>query len=154
MLYCLKVSHYAGLAPKHLRMIIDFMFASVSFDSWVLAYDAHSQMLLPRFKMQGDVEYDPEEDWLDDNKGLDIMGYPDFFDALFELADMWLVRNCLGPQSLRENSKSKLISRKKCLGSFCQGKLMTNSCKAVPSISVHTCTLCVLMERPNVIVFI
>ncbi|GAX74740.1 hypothetical protein CEUSTIGMA_g2187.t1 [Chlamydomonas eustigma] len=46
-------------------------------------------MLLPRFKMQGDIEYDPEEDWLDDNKGQDVMGYPDFFDALFELADMW-----------------------------------------------------------------
>ncbi|GAX76045.1 hypothetical protein CEUSTIGMA_g3488.t1 [Chlamydomonas eustigma] len=46
-------------------------------------------MLLPRFKMEGDIEYDPEEDWLDDNKGQDVMGYPDFFDALFELADMW-----------------------------------------------------------------
>jgi hypothetical protein len=46
-------------------------------------------MLLPRFKMEGDVEYNPEEDWLDDNKGLESMAYPDFFDALFELADMW-----------------------------------------------------------------
>ena len=33
--------------------------------------------------------YDPEEDWLDDNKGKEQMDYPDFFDALFELADMW-----------------------------------------------------------------
>ena len=33
--------------------------------------------------------YDPEEDWLDDNKGKEQMDYPDFFDAMFELADMW-----------------------------------------------------------------
>ena len=33
--------------------------------------------------------YDPEEDWLDDNKGKVQMDYPDFFDATFELADMW-----------------------------------------------------------------
>ena len=47
------------------------------------------QVLLPRFGMDGDMEYDPEEDWLDDNKGKDLMDYPDFFDAMFELADMW-----------------------------------------------------------------
>ncbi|GAX74549.1 hypothetical protein CEUSTIGMA_g1999.t1 [Chlamydomonas eustigma] len=46
-------------------------------------------VLLPRFKMKGDINYDPEEDWLDDNKGQDSMGFPDFFDAMFELADMW-----------------------------------------------------------------
>ena len=39
--------------------------------------------------MKGDMNYEPEEDWLDDNKGLDIMGFPNFFDAIFELADMW-----------------------------------------------------------------
>ena len=33
--------------------------------------------------------YDPEEDWLDDNKGKPQMDFPDFFDAMFELADMW-----------------------------------------------------------------
>ena len=41
--------------------------------------------------MQADIEYDPEEDWLDDNKGLPDMAWPNFFDALFELADMWWV---------------------------------------------------------------
>ena len=46
-------------------------------------------VLLPVFGMKGDMNYDPEEDWLDDNKGLDIMAYPNFFDAMFELADMW-----------------------------------------------------------------
>ena len=39
--------------------------------------------------MKGDITYDPEEDWLDDNKGKPQMDYPDFFDAMFELADMW-----------------------------------------------------------------
>ena len=39
--------------------------------------------------MKGDIMYDPEEDWLDDNKGKAQMEYPDFFDAMFELADMW-----------------------------------------------------------------
>jgi len=39
--------------------------------------------------MEGDIDYDPEEDWLDDNKGKEQMEYPDFFDAMFELADMW-----------------------------------------------------------------
>ena len=43
-------------------------------------------VLLPRFRMQGDINYDPEEDWLDDNKGMDQMDYPNFFDAMFELA--------------------------------------------------------------------
>ncbi len=48
-----------------------------------------SQVLLPRFGMKGDMQYDPEADWLEDNKGQDVMRFPDFFDALFELADMW-----------------------------------------------------------------
>lgn len=46
-------------------------------------------MILPKYGMQADIEYDPEEDWLDDNKGLTDMAWPNFFDALFELADMW-----------------------------------------------------------------
>jgi hypothetical protein len=47
--------------------------------------------MLPIFKMQADPDYDPEEDWDADSKGADIMSYPDFFDSLFELADMWWV---------------------------------------------------------------
>ena len=39
--------------------------------------------------MEGDLDYDPEEDWLDDNKGKPNMEFPDFFDAMFELADVW-----------------------------------------------------------------
>ena len=54
------------------------------------------QVLLPRFDMDADPEYDPEEDWLDDNKGEDSMAYPNFFDAMFELADMWWVGGGLG----------------------------------------------------------
>ncbi|KAG1669744.1 hypothetical protein FOA52_001573 [Chlamydomonas sp. UWO 241] len=66
-------------------------------------------VLLPRYAMKADPSYCPEADWLDDNKGLetlrcavlwyadwlddnkglDTMGYPNFYDALFELADMW-----------------------------------------------------------------
>ena len=55
-------------------------------------FDHHNyfiQVLLPRFKMKGDIMYDPEEDWLDDNKGKPQMDFPDFFDAMFELADTW-----------------------------------------------------------------
>ena len=47
------------------------------------------QVLFPRFNMEGDPDYDPEEDWLDDNKGKPHMDFPDFFDAMFELADVW-----------------------------------------------------------------
>jgi hypothetical protein len=32
--------------------------------------------------MKGKLSYDPEEDWLDDNKGQPSMDYPDFFDAM------------------------------------------------------------------------
>ena len=42
--------------------------------------------LIPPFPVHS---YDPEEDWLDDNKGEPQMDFPDFFDAMFELADMW-----------------------------------------------------------------
>ena len=39
--------------------------------------------------MEGELDYDPEEDWLDDNKGKPHMEFPEFFDAMFELADVW-----------------------------------------------------------------
>ena len=47
------------------------------------------QVVLPLFGMDADPSYDPEEDWEADCKGRDVMMYPDFFDSLFELADMW-----------------------------------------------------------------
>lgn len=43
------------------------------------------QVLLPRFGLPSDPHYDPEEDWLDDNKGKPFMDFPNFFDALFEV---------------------------------------------------------------------
>ncbi|KAG2432072.1 hypothetical protein HXX76_008999 [Chlamydomonas incerta] len=50
---------------------------------------AITMVLLPRFGLKADPDYDPSEDWLDDNKGLPYMDFPNFFDAMFELADMW-----------------------------------------------------------------
>ncbi len=47
------------------------------------------QVLLPHFKMQGEITYDPEEDWYDDNTGRSAMDFTNFFDALFEVPDMW-----------------------------------------------------------------
>lgn len=44
------------------------------------------QVLLPRFGLPADEQYDPSEDWEDDNKGLEYMGFPNFFDALFEVS--------------------------------------------------------------------
>ena len=43
--------------------------------------------------MAPDPNYDPEEDWVSDTKGgtEQYMLYPQFFDAMFELADMWWV---------------------------------------------------------------
>ena len=69
---------------------------------------ASFQVLLPRFGMDGDVEYDPEEDWLDDNKGKDHMDYPDFFDAMFELADMWYVQQFEGLKPLTLNTVNQI----------------------------------------------
>ena len=43
------------------------------------------QVLLPRFGLPSDPDYDPAEDWLDDNKGLPYMDFPNFFDAMFEV---------------------------------------------------------------------
>lgn len=47
------------------------------------------QVVLPHFGLTGDIDYDPEEDWVADCKGHKIIQYPDFFDSMFELADMW-----------------------------------------------------------------
>ncbi len=43
------------------------------------------QVLLPRFGLPADPHYDPRDDWLDDNKGLPYMDFPNFFDAMFEV---------------------------------------------------------------------
>ncbi len=42
--------------------------------------------------MQGDINYDPGADWVGDAKGKKNMEFPDFFDAVFELADVWCGR--------------------------------------------------------------
>eukprot|EP00198_Chlamydomonas_reinhardtii_P007981 XP_001697318.1 predicted protein [Chlamydomonas reinhardtii] len=55
----------------------------------VVLGEADELVLLPRFGLPSDPDYDPAEDWLDDNKGLPYMDFPNFFDAMFELADMW-----------------------------------------------------------------
>ena len=46
-------------------------------------------VLLPMYGIKADLDYDPSEDWEQDSKGKDIMNWPDFYDALFELADLW-----------------------------------------------------------------
>ena len=45
------------------------------------------QALLPRYNLEADLSYDPSEDWESDCKGKPQMDYPDFFDAMFDLAD-------------------------------------------------------------------
>ena len=55
----------------------------------ILLTTFHLQVLLPRFGIEADWNYDPEDDWKSDSRGKELMQYPDFFDALFELADMW-----------------------------------------------------------------
>ena len=48
------------------------------------------QVLLPMFNLKGSLDYDPEEDWMEDSKGQHShMGFPGFFNALFKLADTW-----------------------------------------------------------------
>jgi hypothetical protein len=48
-------------------------------------------VLLPRYGLEPDPDYDPEEDWRDDNEGSDKpMLYSKFFDAMFALPDMWV----------------------------------------------------------------
>ena len=37
--------------------------------------------------MEGDITYDPKEDWEGDSRGRPAMDFPVFFDAMFELAD-------------------------------------------------------------------
>ena len=39
--------------------------------------------------MKGDIGYDPLEDWAGDSKGKEQMDFIDFYDAMFELADVW-----------------------------------------------------------------
>ena len=45
------------------------------------------------YGMQPDLDYDPSEDYVHDSKGneesAEGMQWPDFYDALFELADLW-----------------------------------------------------------------
>ncbi|GAX74547.1 hypothetical protein CEUSTIGMA_g1997.t1 [Chlamydomonas eustigma] len=50
---------------------------------------AIQMVLLAHFKIQGEITYDPEDDWQEDNHGRDKMEFSDFFDSLFEVADMW-----------------------------------------------------------------
>ena len=45
-------------------------------------------MLLSRFDLKYE-KYDPKEDWEADCKGHQMMCFPEFFSALFELADVW-----------------------------------------------------------------
>ncbi|GAX74360.1 hypothetical protein CEUSTIGMA_g1809.t1 [Chlamydomonas eustigma] len=49
------------------------------------------QLLLPRYGLEPDPDYDPESDWLEDQGDRPgPMLYPHFFDALFQLADLWV----------------------------------------------------------------
>ena len=63
-------------------------------------FDLTVQALLPRFKMEGNEDYDPADDWESDSKGKPHMDYPDFFDALFELADGGIASRCRMPGGL------------------------------------------------------
>ncbi|GAX75990.1 hypothetical protein CEUSTIGMA_g3433.t1 [Chlamydomonas eustigma] len=47
------------------------------------------EVLLAHFKIRGEITYDPEDDWREDNHGRDQMEFSEFFDSLFEVADMW-----------------------------------------------------------------
>jgi hypothetical protein len=49
------------------------------------------QVLLPKFGIRADTDYDPSGDWLDDNEGLPCMDFKHFFDSMFDLADTWSV---------------------------------------------------------------
>jgi hypothetical protein len=46
-------------------------------------------VLLPKFGLEPEAAYDPSQDWESVLKGKDLMCYPDFFDNLFELTDLW-----------------------------------------------------------------
>ena len=56
-------------------------------DAYCAMAVAIQKSLLPRFHMDPDPFYDPKDDWECDSKGKARMDYPDFFDAMFELAD-------------------------------------------------------------------
>ena len=58
---------------------------SILYPSFCLPY----QIMMPRFGLKVDKNFDPSDDWEGDCKGNTNMNYPDFFDAVFELADMW-----------------------------------------------------------------
>ncbi len=47
------------------------------------------QVLFPQFQLQGDIMFDPEADWEDDNNGKDKMDFKAFFEVMFELVDKW-----------------------------------------------------------------
>lgn len=49
---------------------------------------------MPRFDLVADADYDPADDWIADSDSKAIMHFPAFFDALFELADMWCTSVC------------------------------------------------------------
>ena len=47
-------------------------------------------VLLPRFGMKPDIDYDPESDWEDDvDPDLNVLGYEAFHKALFKVPDLW-----------------------------------------------------------------
>lgn len=51
--------------------------------AWVVMIQ---MVLLPRFGMQADIDYDPTDDWEDDNETeLSVLGYDAFFKALFKV---------------------------------------------------------------------
>ena len=50
-----------------------------------------SQLLLPKYGLEPDPSYDPEGDWADDQGGrAGPMRLPEFFAAMFQLADLWV----------------------------------------------------------------
>ena len=56
-------------------------------DTYCAMAVAIQKALLPRFHLKPDPNYDPREDWECDSKGKPKMDFPDYFDAMFELAD-------------------------------------------------------------------
>ena len=48
----------------------------------------HVQTLVSKFNIKCE-KYDPMEDWEADSEGQQMMRFPEFFSALFELADVW-----------------------------------------------------------------
>ena len=47
-------------------------------------------VLLPRFGMKADIDYDPSEDWEEDREEVHpVLNYEAFFKALFKIPDLW-----------------------------------------------------------------